>query len=506
MIYSRIREVALKLVEKVAIIDDEVSLSYRQLLNCADLLSEKLQNNNLHENDRVIVLLDTSAIAIVSLLSINKIGGIFIPLSTKLPEYGLEQLITYIEPNLIITNINNYNKVAKYQDKVNILVLDLNDSDLIYSINGKEKESVKVPTDFLLDKTDCVVNRDNNIAEILFTSGTTGKPKGIMLSNHNICSNVGDIIDYMNICPLDVSLIVKPLMHSSTLNGEIITSLFAGSTIVTTQKLITPGIILNYIKKYKVTVLFLIPTLLIKVLNYNRFNVADISSLRILNFYGSSIPNNIMMKCIESLPHVEIIYSYGLTEASPRVTYIKTQDILKRIGSSGKALRHVTVTIRDDDQKKILVPYKIGEIFVEGPNIMQGYFKDDQLTKSALTENGLKTGDLGYFDEDGFLYVVGRKDEMIIKGGVNIYPAEIENILSLCPVVEQVLVKGVYHSELGQLIEAYIVCKKELCGETDSITVIYNHCKKYLEPNKIPNKINIVDKLELTYTGKVKRS
>lgn len=506
MIYSRIRNIALQFPKKLAVIDDDCKLSYSQLLEYSNFMGNTLLNNDLQENDKVIVLLNTSASAIVSLLSVNKIGAIFIPVSTKLKEFGLDQYISLISPKLIITNNKYKNQVTKYSGLFTIMYIEIKEQELLYSIDNKEENKISLQNDIEISSYYSQKDKKERIAEILFTSGSTGKPKGIMLTNNNIESNVDDIRDYLKMNDSDVSLVVKPLIHSSTLNGEIITSLFTGSTIVTTQKLITPSLIINYIEKYKVTVLFLIPTLLIKILNYKGLNSKDIESLKIVHFYGSTIPENVLLKCINDLKHVNIIYSYGLTEASPRVTFIETENILKKLESSGKALNHVKVTIRDEKSHEILIQNQVGEIYVEGPNVMEGYFNDEKLTKKVLTKYGLKTGDLGYFDEDGFVYVLGRKDEMIIKGGVNIYPAEIESVLSLCPMVEQVLVKGIKDSDLGERIQALIVCKKEYDDNNKNLRDIFEHCKKFMEVNKVPDIIKIVEQLELTLTGKIKRS
>lgn len=509
MIYERVRHNSVIYPNKVAIIEDNSAITYSQLVKIADIISDLLVQYKVTHNNNIICFMKTSKEAVASILAVNRIGGIFIPISTNLRVHATGEYIDIIEPKVILTSHMHLDRFLAHSKDMTIICVDINGQYLNYEIYSKmesRKGIIDTKQNFTLSINNMIDQREDNIAEILFTSGTTGIPKGIMLSNHNICSNVEDIINYIEINPSDKSLIVKQLSHSSTLNGEIITTLYIGATIVTTQKLITQRLIIQYIYKYNVTVLFLVPTLLNMVLKFIYDTEECLRPIRIINFYGSTVSERLLLMCLEKLEHTEVIYSYGLSEAAPRVSFIKSKDIRTKLGSSGISLQHVRISILNDVGGEINIPNEVGEIYVNGPNIMIGYYKNEELTKKTLTEHGLKTGDLGYMDEDGYLYVLGRKDEMIIKAGVNIYPAEIENAISRCSFVNQVLVKGIEDKTgLGQRIQAIVVCNDKTVTESDKIKNIFNYCKMYLEPGKIPDEIVLSEQLELTQTGKIKR-
>lgn len=509
MIYNKIKEIADTDGTRRAVKDDNTELTYSQLIHGADCVSELLIQARTACQEHVICFLKTSAEAVVSILAVNRIGAIFVPLSTNLKEQAIANYIEIIKPKVIITSEQYLDKLSPFRDICTLVCIHFNENELNYSYveaSIEKTDTVDVSLEFVTSEQNIPNQSLDNVAEILFSSGTTGEPKGIMLTNGNVTVNVEDIIAYMGIQSHDVSLIVKPLVHSSTLNGEIITSLYAGASIVMCQKLITPRLIMNYIFKYRISVLFLIPTLLAKVIMFMEGKECNIDSIRLINFYGSTISEDLLKNCLEQFPKSEIIYSYGISEASPRVTYIRKKDIEKKMGSSGICLDHVKVTIRDDKGKIISKANVAGEIYVEGPNVMKGYYNNEALTKHVLTEYGLKTGDTGYLDEDGYLYVLGRMDDMIIKSGINIYPMEIENVISKCPIVSQVLVKRAEDfSGLGQKIQALIVLRDPEADQDTARKKIVAICNEYLETIKIPDEILFKEQLELTQTGKIKR-
>lgn len=494
-------------LNKIAIIEDDKKITYKGMFSSAYIISDVLQKYQFQKNDIVVIWMRTSIEAITSIMAINSINCVFAPISSNVKENSLQEYIEIIKPKAIITD--NIEKLVDKDWDVQVFDFHITEEEVQVSHVSDSKVEVQ---NILIRGNEYVqyeaklqlLGEEDSIAEILFSSGTTGHPKGIILSNENISANVKDIIEYMGINSNDHSLIIKPLNHSSTLNGEIMVSLFAGATIVTSKLLVTPRLIVNYVIKYYISILFLVPILLIKIIDFMDKEY-EFDSLKVINFYGSTIPNDVVKQCLEIFKDVELIYSYGLSEASPRVTYIKSKDLVQRLGSSGKCLKHVSVAIRDKNFQLIESPGEVGEIFVNGPNVMQGYYNNPDLTNKVITPYGLKTGDLGYLDEEGFLYVKGRADDMIIKAAINIYPAEIENVISQCDLVKQVLVEGVSdpHS-LGQKILVYVVCNNTE-DEATNIKYLYDFCKANLEPIKIPDSIKIVEELKTTNTGKVLR-
>lgn len=226
----------------------------------------------------------------------------------------------------------------------------------------------------------------------------------------------------------------------------------------------------------------------------------ELPSLRVINFYGAKMPKKDVIALIKIFVGVNIIYSYGLTEASPRVTYIKGNDLLLKPASSGKPIRNVSVKISNITDN--VNGGNIGEITVKGPNIMKGYYMNAELTNRVLKDDILFTGDLGYLDKDGYLYVTGRKDNMIITSGKNVYPEEIEEVLLHYKGIQEALVKGEYNRVNLLEINAYIVLEPVGCFDKESL---YKYLKLNLENYKVPKNVYIIKELEKTASGKIIR-
>ena len=298
----------------------------------------------------------------------------------------------------------------------------------------------------------------------------------------------------------DKILLIKNLVHASSLIGELFISFYNGCTVYLTRKMPTPSVIVDLFIKNEITIFFAVPTILQNLLNYHSRNSFEVHSLRAINFYGAKMPQDDIITLINTFANVNIIYSYGLTEAAPRVTYIEGKDLRLKASSSGKPIKDVSVMI-NTPSGSVEVGF-IGEIIVKGPNIMKGYYKNTNLTNRALQEDMLFTGDLGYLDEDGYLYVTGRKDNMFITSGKNIYPEEIEEVLLHYNGIQEALVKG-ENNELGLLdVNAYIVVNNP---ETFDKAMLYKYLKSNLENYKIPKNVFVTEMLEKTVSGKIIR-
>ena len=507
MIYIKTLNRVINKLDNIAIIQDGDKVTYGELIALADNMSNFFQKSGVNRGDKVICLLKTSIETIVILLALNKMGAVFVPIPIEVTKKIFDKYVTLISPKMVIGYDNNEVIFAKdtqycinyinYRDKILVNKIVYNEQVLIKKISTSTFEEQKLSK---------MYQNKNDVAEILFTSGSTGEPKGIVLTNDNICCNVEGIIAYTDLSYNDKVLIIKNICHSSTINGEIITSLFAGATIVTSKKLVTPKLMSRYIEKYNISVLFLIPTILIKLIEFVKSQNKKMNSIRLINFYGSTISKNNIKKCIDVFNGVKIIYSYGLTEASPRVTYMDINKNVKKIGSSGIPIKGTKITIRNKKTASICKKNEIGEIYVQGRNVMKEYYNNIELTNKVITKYGLKTGDIGYLDKDNYLYVLGRKDDMIIRAGSNIYPAEIENIIAQCEYVSQVLVYGEKkESDIGTKIVASIELKEKFIHEDNIKSKIYKYCIRNMEKSKVPDVIEISEKLDVTFTGKLRR-
>ena len=471
--YDYLRKAAKQFPEKIAIKYKDVELSYCELDNAAKEIADKCFANIRRCNIGIVI--NNPMLFTVSLLAVSYLGCVAVPIYAYTGKEKIKDLVKKFSLEYVIfeTGYDVFD-VEKKEDGITYL------SDLIIH---KETSIDKNYSD-----KDCEI--------ILLTSGTTGTPKGIMLSRDNIKSNVEAIGEYLSLTLNDKIFMVKNMNHSSSIIGELLVGLDNMCTIVFNSKILTASSMVNSIHDNNITVFFAVPTILREIiLKHKQLNLEKIGHLRIINFYGAPMSSQDIINLVELLPKCNLIYSYGLTEASPRVTYIMGSDLLKKAGSSGKPIKNVKIEISNKGIDNN------GEIVVSGPNVMLGYYNNAEKTRRTLVDGKLYTGDYGYIDEDGYLYVQGRKDNMIISAGKNIYPEEIEQVLQTAEGVKEVLVRNITDDKGVEKFIAYIV--------TDDIELdmksLFEVCKNGLENYKIPSKFVYVKELEKTPSGKIVR-
>ena len=482
--YKYLETATLELADHTAVICDDIQYTYRELYLKVKELGEKLKQLGVKPGKKVALVTSDPIDFIISFLAINYIKAIILPIYVHT---GWEK-IDYMMQEFCIDFALISSDTSLQFSKSNIYHVDHtfdNCEDLLLCRNLQTNAE----------------DINSDVALILFSSGTTNLPKAIMLTRKNVCSNVEGISAYLKLSENDRILIIKNLNHASSIVGEMLVGLYNGCSLFFTRKLPTVTNILDILAKDKITTFFAVPTILKGIIENKKLNRYDLNSLRIINFYGAPMPQQSILKLTELFYNTNIIYSYGLTEASPRVTYIERKDILARPSSSGKTINDVKIKILDDNGYE-LESYQQGEITVQGPNVMLGYYKNEILTNKVICNGILHTRDLGYLDEDGFLYVTGRKDNMIISAGKNIYPEEIEGVITIFPGIMEALVKGEKAENETYNIIAYVVLSE---GMQLNIKEVYEHCKSRLENYKIPKEVRVVKEFEKTVSGKLKR-
>lgn len=468
--YDYLRKAVQQFPEKIAIKYKDVELSYSEL----DDVIKKIADECFADIERcnIGIVVNSPMLFTMSLMAVSYLGCVAVPIYAHTGKEKIKELVKQFSLEYVI--------FEKGYDVLNC------------------EESTTVLSDLIIHKEVSVGKNhsDKNCEIILLTSGTTGAPKGIMLSRDNIKSNVEAIGDYLRLTLNDKIFMVKNMNHSSSIIGELLVGLDNMCTIVFNSKVLTASSMVNSICDNNITVFFAVPTILREIiLKHKQLNLEKIGHLRIINFYGAPMSSQDIDKLVELLPNCNLIYSYGLTEASPRVTYIMGSDLLKKAGSSGRPIKNVKIEISNKGIDNN------GEIVVSGPNVMLGYYNDAEKTRKTIVDGKLYTGDYGYIDEDGYLYVQGRKDNMIISAGKNIYPEEIEQVLQTAEGVKEVLVRNVSDDKGVEKFIAYIV--------TDDIepnmSSLFEVCKNRLENYKIPSKFVYVKELEKTPSGKIVR-
>lgn len=326
----------------------------------------------------------------------------------------------------------------------------------------------------------------SDVAYIMCTSGTTGQPKAAMVTYRNILSNIKDICVYFNISCHDTILITRPLCHASALVGEFFVSLVSGANIVFYSDY-NPFFISKILSEKNITVFCSTPTVCVQLAEICARKKQSIS-LKKLVLSGECLTRSVANRLIEAFPNVEIYNVYGLTEASPRVSYLPPESFRGKPESVGIPLNTVKVKIIDD------------ELYVKGNNVMKGYYEDPELTKRTIKNGWLKTGDFAIKDSQGFLYIKGRKDDLIIRAGINVYPQEIENALLQDRRIENVVAYRIKGNPYGDRIGLKVVAKK-LTEEK-----IFSICKQLLPNYQIPDLIECVDNIPKNESGKALRT
>jgi fatty-acyl-CoA synthase len=343
----------------------------------------------------------------------------------------------------------------------------------------------------------------NDVVNMQYTSGTTGFPKGVMLTHRNILNNGLSIGDRQKFTSDDRVCLPVPLFHCFGIVLGVMAVLTHGATHVMLE-LYDPLMVLAAVQKEKCTALYGVPTMFIAEYTHPMFKMFDLSSLRTGIMAGSTCPIDSMKKVINEMNCKEITIVYGLTESSPGITQTTTDDPIElRVSTVGTVFPHVEAAVLDPETHEPLPPNTIGEICCRGYNVMKGYYKMTEETKKAIDENGwLHSGDLGTCDENGYYRITGRIKDMIIRGGENIYPREIEEFLYTVDGVKDAQVVGIPDEKYGEIVGAFAMLNDGIqLTEED----IQDYARTKIARYKVPKHIFFVKEYPLTASGKVQK-
>ena len=459
---------------KTAIIDIHRSVTFEELYEEVKIFS----NSDLFlDEQNVISLVSENSISfIIAYLGIINSGKIVHLISPEISENNLSSQIKISNSKVIICN-SILKKNFLRLESINIPIFEFEE---ISSENKNQKDISKI----------------NEFAYLIYTSGTTSEPKGVSISHSMIEFTTKNIIKVLGYSNQDIDLLPLPLHHSFGL-GCFHTSLFIGSTLVLLKNASDLELILESIKKFKITTLAAIPATLTKLSKLDKnLLIVSFSNLRLIITNSTSIPKNTVQNFNQILKNGSLSTYYGLTEAS-RSTFMIFEKNKGREESVGKIAPDVTIKIENKEQSD----QKIGEIWIKGNNVIKKYWNNHEADKK-LVDGWLQTGDMGYFDEHGYLFLKGRKDETINIGGEKVIPIEIEQIVKELSGIEHVVAFGIPHEIFGQVIKLNIVKTKN--SDLDKAQIL-SYCIKNLEKFKIPSKIDFVEKIPKTDYGKVKR-
>jgi acyl-CoA synthetase (AMP-forming)/AMP-acid ligase II len=482
----------------------KMRLSYAELNHITDRLAAAYQEMKIQKGERIAIFLDNEhgMECILSFYAAHKMGGINVPINTRYSEPELQYILEHCEAPTVITSAKHLPKVQSIANECphlrRIIITDesslessnLNTAIHMYSFQSLMENQDFSPPSILVEETD--------VADLLYTSGTTARPKGVIHTHASAVATGYSVGGALGLSETDVYQSAFPFFTSSGCHFNLLSVLVYGATMVIDRKFDVEET-LSTMESEKTTVYVGVPAVYTYMLESGKIPNYQLSSLRLLDYGGAPMPKQVILDLFKTFPGIELRQTYGLTEAGPTGTYLPGKYALEKLGSVGKGMPLVEVKIVDENDQEV-GPNVIGEICYRSPANMSGYFKNDKATKETLRDHWVYSGDLVYRDEDGFIYHVDRKKDIVIRGGFNISSLEVENCLYQHPAVLEAAVVAKPHKNLGEDIKAFIVFRE---GKSATIEDIIKFCQERLADYKVPRDIEIIDVLPRNPMGKV---
>ncbi len=491
--------------DKEALVFKDVRQTYAQLDRQANALALKLVELGVGKGDTVAINIPNWIEFVWSFVAATRVGAVAVPLSTRYREQEITHILRDSCAKVLIT-VSSFNRFD-YLPLIESIRPDLSDLHHVIALGAGggpdvlPLESILTGEEPLPSPSPFAEVSGSDTAAILYTSGTTGKPKGVMLSHHNLVGNAVSVSsEVLDITHEDVLLLFIPLSHS----GGITTLLwgFATGAKVVLVDIFKPEEVLETIARERVSVIHGVPTAWIKLAEVAEANGFDLSTLRLGVMGAAPCPVEAVREVSEKLKF-DLRIAYGLTETAPLLAMTRADDSPEqRVSTVGRALPGVELKVVDDKGREV-APGEVGELLCRGYNVMKGYYRSPQHTAEVLDAEGwLHTGDLGTIDEEGYVRIIGRKKEMIIRGGFKIYPQEVEEFLFTHPGIQNAAVVGIPQPVYGESVWAFVVPKN---GVVLSPEEVIEFCREKIANFKAPEQVRIVKDLPMTGSGKVRK-
>ncbi|MBM7583984.1 feruloyl-CoA synthase [Bacillus pakistanensis] len=482
---------ARKYPNQEAVVVNQERISYRELHQETNRFAAALQSLGVGCGDKVVLFMPNTKEFMISYFAVVRLGAIIVPINAKLTLPEVEYIVEHCDASALLVHEWLWEGVSGVECEGLILVKTGKATEGWRSFEEvKESESEK--------EIICSLQEDDDAA-ILYTSGTTGKPKGVLFTNRSILAVAIMMSIEMEYKPESRILHMMPLSHSAPLHLFMIGGMYVGATHVLSPTF-TPEALLNLVEKEKITHFFGAPVAYLFTAKMPNIQSYNLSSMKYWVYGGASLSKPDVKMIKEKFQTNSLCCVYGLTEAGPSGTLLRPEEHETKSGSIGKrgALGTEILIINKDGEK--VAPNEVGELILRGEGNMKKYYKDFEKTLEVFENGWIRTGDLAKYDENGYIWIVDRKKDLIISGGVNIYPKEIEDLLVQLPYISDVAVVGVPHPEWGETVKAFIVA-------TEVVDNLAEKCKRFLSGGiadyKIPKKYEQVSELPRNATGKI---
>lgn len=497
-----IRRNARKFPLKAAVVSEDVSLDFKELNNRVNGLANTLMNKGLKKGDRIGVLVHNCHQFIEIYFAAAKTGGIFCPYNNHLKQWELKDIIDYSTPKFLFLN-------SDFGEMISLLKEDLTSVESFICLDEPDRPFMENYEAMVAQggnsEPDAQV-LDDDVQSIIFTAGTTGKPKGAMRTHRHLISDaVASAID-LRVGYDEKVLITFPMYHVACEDNIVRHSFLPNTIYIKKEGGFNPAEVLEYISKEKISRCQFVPTMIHSLIQVPDVSKYDLSSLRLILYAGSSMPVELLKKALEIFP-CGFAQLYGQTESGPFTTVLKPEDHIldgteksvARLASSGKPALNYEIRVVDENDNDVPLG-EVGELIGRSEAMMIGYWQMPEETEKKLKNGWLHTGDLARFDEEGYVYIVERKNDMIISGGVNIYPREIEEVLYRHPSVSEASVIGLPDEHWGEVVKAVIVLKGGAQATEDEIK---DFCGKNLAGYKKPKSVDFWKELPKSPQGKI---
>ena len=468
-----------KTSQALAVVDGDISLTYQKLYQRATTFSQYIKKYNSNRA-HVAILLPNSANYVIAYCSILLADCVVVPIYYKATQSEIENSINFCDVSIVFTDTKNKARLdyGNYHHALTVICIDTFECPKLGDLNVNAK-----------------IQSPDNVAVMLGTSGSTSTPKRVMLSDDNMIENALGIIQSLQYTQEERFLCVLPMTFASGNTSQLVVSLLLGSTLYIYRDLIHPKFLFQAIERFGITTTTIVPSILKTIRSDTSDRSEQAKSLKVICFGGGPTDDTTFAKIINSPMCDKFVHMYGQTEASTRISHLHLQSEKNKLPSAGQPLYNIQVRVDvcEPDGKS-------GEILVRGPNIMAGYYKEQT---TPIVDGWLATGDIGFVDDKDYIYITGRRKNIIIYSGMNIHAEEVENVLCQHPNVKEAVVFAQKDLQFGEIPVAEVVLHQSNLTTEDELR---QHCASKLSSHKVPKRIDFLTELKRTYNGKISRN
>ena len=485
---ARLEHTAAAMPARVALQQRDRHLDYRALREAVDGFARRLRAEGVAPGDRVALILPNCLEAAIAWYGSWRAGAVAVPLNAQARERDFVPWLRHCGARVLVHAPTH---------------ADAQHAAAAAGVPGLTLDPAGHATGAFADEPDAplpALPQIDALAAILYTSGTTGAPKGVALSHRNLAANTASILDYLQLTAEDSTVSALPFYYAYGAS-VLHTHLAVGARVVMEDNVVFPHLITEALARERATGFSGVPSTFALLLDRGQLERHDLSCLRYLTQAGGAMAPALTRRLREALPQAALFVMYGQTEASARLSCLRPDHLDDKLGSAGTPIAGVEIQVRRDDGTRA-APGEHGEVWARGANVMTGYWNAPDATAATIVDGWLRTGDLGHLDGDGFLWLAGRRSDMIKTGAHRVHPQDIEEVIAELPGVREVAIAGVDDPLLGQVVAAFVVRE----GAAPTEMMVKAHCRQRLAAYKIPRTVAFVPDLPKTASGKIRRA